>query len=698
MVLLIAGCTTTKVDQSQYIRDGIQYGQGGKTVEGKKQGSFRGRWWNYYVRGRSYSDGQFFAEAEADMRTALAQRTKDQRWARTYGLHFISEYFPNRELGIVLFNQEKYKEALPYLESSNEQAPSARAAYYLDQIRAVLYSDSDQTPPLVTFTTSNSSQTVYGSSIILSAQVTDDTYVKSIRIGNRPYPIQVSSQKPIYIETSIPLNPGKNTIPIHVTDISGKEATYTFEVTTDHEGPVISFDRPITLPGIITGVLDDPAEIESLQIGGIDVTLVAGDAGVTEFSFEVSREHLNTFLQATPSKPFIFNAKDKKGNSTNGLVPRDTLLVSDRHSEFVLAARTDSVPLHNGLMAIIHNGEIAALTLSSNEETLAKPRIDITNAIEGQRYRLEEIILGMVVAAPYPIEKMSINGVNVDTLVPGRKEQNVSRRISLPEEENTVTIKIEDSSGARETQKITIRRELTDIHRPENRLNLAILGNIWAGTAPDLTDEADYITRRLKVDLAEQKRFSLLEDTLMESVIEERELIAAFGDKKARQTLSSELLQAEVLVIGKIHRSFDSIEIILEAIDPVSSSVIGYADVAGPNNTRTELQELSTDLALRFQQLFPLAQGEVLPTQNKRKLQTTLNQSQGVSKNLRCIIYRRSPEQFHEITGESLGFNTRIIADGHLTDVKKDQSFMSVIDGDSQDGIFVQATDFVITK
>ena len=29
---LVAGCATTKTDQSQYMRDGVQYGQHGKTV------------------------------------------------------------------------------------------------------------------------------------------------------------------------------------------------------------------------------------------------------------------------------------------------------------------------------------------------------------------------------------------------------------------------------------------------------------------------------------------------------------------------------------------------------------------------------------------------------------------------------------------------------------------------------------------
>ncbi|MFP6615795.1 MAG: hypothetical protein VCB26_05285, partial [Candidatus Hydrogenedentota bacterium] len=158
------------------------------------------------------------------------------------------------------------------------------------------------------------------------------------------------------------------------------------------------------------------------------------------------------------------------------------------------------------------------------------------------------------------------------------------------------------------------------------------------------------------------------------------------------------LLEAEVLVIGKVHRSFDSIEVVLEAIDPVTSTVIGYADVAGPNDTLQDLQRLTSDLALRFRQLFPVAQGEILRTQGGGKVQTTLNQSDGVSKNLRCIVYRRSPEQFHEDTGESLGFDTKIIANGYLNDVKRDQSVLSILSDGTQVEISIEDTDLVITK
>ncbi|HIA46546.1 MAG TPA: tetratricopeptide repeat protein [Candidatus Hydrogenedentes bacterium] len=691
MVIFVAGCATSK-DQSKYMRDGVQYGQEGKTAEGKKQGSFRGRWWNYYVRGRSYLDGQFYAEAEEDLRTALAKRTKDQRWARTYGLHFIPEYFPNRELGIVLFNQDKFEEAIPYLEQSNQQTPSARAAYYLDQARATLFSSTDQSPPRVTFATRNVSG-LRESSIILTAQATDDTFVTAIRIGDDSYPIQVSG-KTVDIEVPITLSAGTNTISITATDISGKEATYTLDIATDHEGPAISFDRPITIPGTLTGAISDPAGIDSLKVAGVDAVIASGSDGTATFSVAISTLPADNRI--------LFTAMDDIGNETNGRVllgGGDTVALSDIHSGIVLANNTNSVQLPNGLTAVMRGGKVAALTLAANETTLTEPKITVTNAYEGQKYRLDEIILGMLIQSPNPIDQVVINGVEVANLVPGRKQQTISRRIPLPEDKNTVKIEVVDTAGQRDVQEITILRELTDIHLPMNRLNLAILGNVWAeGTAPDLDESADFITRQLKIQLSGQNRFRILDDEDAQNIADERELTLALGDKQSRQAISQRLLEAEVLVIGKVHRSFDSIEVVLEAIDPVTSTVIGYADVAGPNDTRQDLQKLTGDLALRFRQLFPVAQGEILRTQGGGKVQTTLNQSDGVSKNLRCIVYRRSPEQFHEDTGESLGFDTKIIANGYLNDVKRDQSVLSILSDGTQVEISIEDTDLVITK
>src|SRR3990167_719878 len=86
LLLFSLSCYTQKGDP-RYFKDGQQYG----TTEG----TFRNKWWNYYERGNSFSDGEFFEEAIADYRNSIKQRDEDQRRARTYGMHFI-DYFPHK--------------------------------------------------------------------------------------------------------------------------------------------------------------------------------------------------------------------------------------------------------------------------------------------------------------------------------------------------------------------------------------------------------------------------------------------------------------------------------------------------------------------------------------------------------------------------------------------------------------------------
>ena len=57
--------------------------------------------------------------------------------ARTYGMHFI-DYFPHRELGIIHYEVGDLDAARKELELSLSHFPSAKARFYLDQVRKAL--------------------------------------------------------------------------------------------------------------------------------------------------------------------------------------------------------------------------------------------------------------------------------------------------------------------------------------------------------------------------------------------------------------------------------------------------------------------------------------------------------------------------------------------------------------------------------
>jgi tetratricopeptide (TPR) repeat protein len=124
-ILVGWGCAGPS-EKTPHVKDGKEYG--------KVQGVFRHRWWNYYERGISFMEGAFYPQAISDLEAAIGQREKDQRMARTYGMHFV-DYFPHRELGIVFLEVGNLERAKKEIELSLAQYPTAKARFYLDQIR-----------------------------------------------------------------------------------------------------------------------------------------------------------------------------------------------------------------------------------------------------------------------------------------------------------------------------------------------------------------------------------------------------------------------------------------------------------------------------------------------------------------------------------------------------------------------------------
>lgn len=123
---LLASCG--RREAAPRVVDGVAYGT--------TRAPFRGRWWQHYERGVSWSLGGFWAEAEADFRACLRQRATDSRRARTYGMHFV-QCFAHRELGAVLLERGALEEAEREVRLSLAQEPSAKAEYLLERILAL---------------------------------------------------------------------------------------------------------------------------------------------------------------------------------------------------------------------------------------------------------------------------------------------------------------------------------------------------------------------------------------------------------------------------------------------------------------------------------------------------------------------------------------------------------------------------------
>ena len=129
--LMFVSCATVSNIGTDNWRDYFKPGSSKEEIA-RDFNLYRGKWWNHYVRGRWYADGGYYDEAIQDFKKSISLRSKDERSARSYGLHFW-EYFAHRELGIVYYNQEKYEDAKKELETSLSAADSARTKFYLNK-------------------------------------------------------------------------------------------------------------------------------------------------------------------------------------------------------------------------------------------------------------------------------------------------------------------------------------------------------------------------------------------------------------------------------------------------------------------------------------------------------------------------------------------------------------------------------------
>ena len=198
--------------KTRYIKDGKEYGI--------VQGSFRHRWWNYYERGLSFTEGRFYEEAIQDLKEAIKQREKDQRMARTYGMHFV-DYFPNRELGITYFDTGNFTEAQKFLDRSLTQFPSEKARYYLNEIRKVMIKQigGEATPPTLTLDV-NEIRT-NADPVIISGYAKDLNYISEISVDDVPLFLKYTQQD-VKFEKTLSLDQREHHINITAKNLAGK--------------------------------------------------------------------------------------------------------------------------------------------------------------------------------------------------------------------------------------------------------------------------------------------------------------------------------------------------------------------------------------------------------------------------------------------------------------------------------------------
>ncbi len=641
------------------------------------KGVFRGRWWNYYARGRERFDTGLYPDAVKDFETALKGRSTDQRWARTYGLHFLPEYFPNRELGITFYLQGRLEKALKYLEKSHAQYPSARCDYYLGEVRVRLAREAgdDGEPPRIEVT-SPREERLAAREYVIEGTVMDGTLVHEVLVGGTPAPLPLPG-KSVAFRRTIRLEPGENTVKIVARDLAGHETVESLSLLVDVDGPAVSFDASPSLPGILTGVALDASGVASLEIAGISAALTQHRDGVTGFRVEIAKIPANA--------PLRYVCSDTLGNRTVGEV-RGVKRAASSTPPKPLASR--AMGKDGFISGLFVNTVLAAV--STKDEGPRLNVLSFRHLKDGQVFRREDVAVVLDIDAPGPLREVRLTGTPIQFL-PDRTFQAVSRRLILALGRNEIHAQLTCANGEIHEVSVTVIREPSPEILRENRLSLAILGEVIEGNPVPLSVPTDYVIDELYDWLGgpKRQRFRMVNREHLDDTLMELKLSELLGSRENRLVLGR-LVPAELIgiVVQKYSHTLE-LKVMLNRAE--TGVEVAIAEVAGPVETRGDYDRLIRNLALQLEQLFPRVEGTITRVKDGHIIKTDLRESDLVRPAMPLLLLRETDPDWNE---------REIFGQARVTQVGPDFSIARIVNREAEQSAETppRKGDIVVTK
>ncbi len=646
VMLLVAGsgCESGPMRQPEAV-DGKEYGV--------TSGAFRGRWWNYYERGISYGEGHFWQQAEADLREGLRQRSQDQRRARTYGMHFL-DYFPHRELGVVLYHQGKYEEAIREFEASLKDEKSAKAEFYLDCARKslILQHHTDLRPPEIDIWSPLPDLLTNAFSVGVSGVIRDDSFVKDITVNGRPVRIDLAAPA-VPFDLQVPLGPGENIIRVESLDLSDKQTVAERKVRADWEGPILSIDEPVAGRGggdrglRLRGYAYDDTGLQEILVNGRQIL----NAPTREAKLDY----------AVPASPgldrVVVQAKDLAGNQTT--------------AEIRLAGGQSSLP--RVLLASLELSPLALLGSAGATQDALAPSIEVKNTTGEQETFLDQVYLEGVVRDEGGIGFLAVNGQSI--LRKAGKNVYFSHLAKLNEGENCFLIEARDLAGNRTEKRVCFHRKLNKVHEVGSRLSVALLPFERKGM-PGLA--ADAVEETLLSELVAGHRFRMVERRRLEEILREHRLGGSdLADPNAAIRIGR-IMAASCVFMGTVLEKEGSVEIYLRAVDTETSLILTAVDVYGEDLSPDMVRLLCRGLVLKLLDELPLVEGLVVTVKGNQGI-IDLGLEKKVKKGMRVIMFEEGEAIRHPLTGMLLGADVTETGRGLIQTVRNHMSDVELL-------------------
>ncbi|OHB43116.1 MAG: hypothetical protein A2Y11_01910 [Planctomycetes bacterium GWC2_39_26] len=711
-VLTFVSCVTVSNIGTDNWRD---YFKPGSTKEeiAKDFNLYRGKWWNFYVRGRWYAEGGYYDEAIQDFKKSVSIRSRDQRSARSYGLHFW-EYFGHRELGIVYYNQKKYGDAKKELEISLSTADSARAKFYLNKCNEEILktTQADQEPPQIRISSHADGEIVNTQVVKLNGTAVDDCYVNCVYVQGRKLFTELAKRDLAFSE-NVSLRAGENAIDMEAVDLLGKNTKRSLKITLDVHPPILCLD-----------------EIQIRQKDGKQIATIKGiivdDYALKDFFINDTEMHIESYKEEKFDKDIAlsdngkvsFKVRDIAGNETKGeyqidkkasLWPKDTLngyklVYNVRNPILVAASKMDGTAVKM-LLASQDAG------VSQPSSSAGLPQSDEGKNVEGKNQSVPQnagtdsappIVRTDVKSAIVYDTNLFISGdahddngvaklfVNQNPLeIRAGKHVFFNHLLTLNEGENIVSIKAVDTQG-NETQikPVKITKKTFELLESDARYTVALLP-LRTFAEQGIPSETIY-SSLLKAFDEEPKRFNFVERdrAKLEEILHEQKINNTELTSPDTAVKIGKIRAAEGMLFGSVEEDAKGINITLRLVDTETTQVLANADVYDEDKSVKNLEWLTHGLSLKMKQQFPMIQGNVIYVSGNG-FHVNAGAASGVGIGMKLLLFR-------EIKEGDFVLKEPLDAIARVVQVQPDTCFAKIIS--SKGAEKVEKKDFVVTK
>ena len=582
-------------------------------------------WDACYRRGVNCMEGECWNDAIEEFQLAIERRSKDQRDVRAYGMHFREEYFPHRELGVCYYHLGKIPDAMEELELSMSQTPSARAKYYLNQVRRshLLSTGEDLMPPVIRLDFPEEAFWTNHMPVKISGVVQDDQYVGAISVNQTPFFMELA-EPAIPFSLPIALEEGWITIRIQARDLVDRLSEKQIRIYFDRQAPTV-IANPIQPDQvfasgqlILSAVIYDKSGIMSIQINQKEVPRF----GLDQLCLIEEVIPLTPGLQKVP-----FIVTDRAGNMTKGEIP----LFQESRKKPDLSLRMASkdvmlgmIPQENGISFDITYPPEEDLT-TYYHEIFFEGRIETRNGIKRITLNDEQVfdisdLQGVILENMQNLVQM-LNDQNkeperyIRMLQETLERYNIyhlNQRIHLEEEFTVLHLSVEDSAGNQGSRLFHIQKiPREEVFKSEERMVMALL------PLDSMTEKGfelqHYISNKLLESFYEYDRFNLVEREKLPWIMIEKMIQTGgkiYKDDAAQQI--GEIVSAEGVICGYIQKRADGTEILARFVEVDTGLIRLFHDVFTPSEDVGNINLITSGLAMKFCTAFPICTGTII--------------------------------------------------------------------------------------